>query len=248
MRNCLCAFWPPLPSVRPLPIQVNIGTHRMYQAFPQGNQSSGNVQQQIKQLRGSDEGFFQPLSLMLRWLSQAEVFWSGREHRQGWCWGPTESSLSQHYRSPESHSKCVPSCPCSSEVTSWPQLERVGWRRAGKRERTLECRVAWRTPALGVANTLSLPLQSQLSCYNSANEAGDIQKLLLRIIKAMEDWFSKERIKGFYTCCLVMQTWNENMESINTYLKGLSYWEGYGNCKQTKCDNMAPYTQVKLNW
>lgn len=50
----------------------------------------------------------------------------------------------------------------------------------------MECRVAWRTPAFGVADTLSLTLQSQLSCCNSANEAGDTQKLLLRISKVME--------------------------------------------------------------
>lgn len=41
------------------------------------------------------------------------------------------------------------------------------------------------------------------------------------IIKVMEDWFYKERWKEFYMCCLAMQTWAENMKTINKYLEGL---------------------------
>lgn len=42
----------------------------------------------------------------------------------------------------------------------------------------------------------------------------------------MEDRLYKERLKGFYIYDLAMQAWNENMKTINKYLKGLNYWEG----------------------
>lgn len=77
---------------------------------------------------------------------------------------------------PESDSKHVPSCPCSSELISWPGLEFVGWWKAykgkGKTEHALDCFAAWRRHAVGtgkgMAHALLLTIQISLSCHNSA--------------------------------------------------------------------------------
>lgn len=42
----------------------------------------------------------------------------------------------------------------------------------------------------------------------------------------MKTYIYEKRLKKFYKCYLAVQTWNENMKTMNKHMKALRDWEG----------------------